>query len=503
MMSELDSQTRQKYIWNFLGEIAKNNLAVSKEALHKAFGSNDDDLNTIADLCTQNKLPDLTGFISDTGKTVPSVQDIDKTIAGLPAYNLNQGDEADYYLCITIYYSHHYSIELPQFTSVIKFWASMKLQDIPATISQKFIKICKGIAASGLKENSTSNELVAPFKALEKFTSEHSYLIIHQSDYLDIIKSAQDQLDYYNDQQTEIEKEKERGLKLVENAMDEIKTSIATNDEKAQGLVDEAKEKYSENLIEGYVLEFRKDADAYGRNGIRWLSLLIMSFGVTLGLGFVFMSGLKLTPVGTSSIPFFPYVGGLLLITVFLYLLKISLNRFEDTIKDTWKILTPNETQSLRQTIETITWMSLWIFLITLAGSYFSLTINTSEISSTSFLLENGDSVNWAALLTGAAPRLIILILAGSVTYFCMKNYRTQKHLQAVNRYRSTALASFRVFSDTIDASETSKVRRDQLFDQLASLIYSPIDTGYHQDDKLKLAELTNLMASVNKNVGK
>ena len=127
---------------------------------------------------------------------------------------------------------------------------------------------------------------------------------------------------------------------------------------------------------------------------------------------------------------------------------------------------------------------------------YFRLEISSPSITAASFLIPEKQNINWAALLSGAAPRVILLLLAGGVTAFCAKMYKIQKHLETASRYRATALASFRVFVDTMGDAEDAKSRKEKLFDELANLIYTPIQTGFHEEDKLKTSELVNLVAA-------
>ena len=66
-----------------------------------------------------------------------------------------------------------------------------------------------------------------------------------------------------------------------------------------------------------------------------------------------------------------------------------------------------------------------------------------------------------------------------------------------MNRYRATALASFSIFIDSVgEETDASRTRKEKLFDELASLIYSPIQTGFTDDQQLKASDLANLVAS-------
>lgn len=148
------------------------------------------------------------------------------------------------------------------------------------------------------------------------------------------------------------------------------------------------------------------------------------------------------------------------------------------------------------------------IFVVFSFVGYFEFDFGNLSMSSKSFLIAVDEKVNWAAMLSGVAPRAIVLALAAAVTLFCARMYRIQKHLEAANRYRANAIAAFEGFMEMLRNEKVSNekadnginTRKDVLFDQLARLIYEPIQTGYTDDQKLKTSELANMLATAMRN---
>ena len=132
--------------------------------------------------------------------------------------------------------------------------------------------------------------------------------------------------------------------------------------------------------------------------------------------------------------------------------------------------------------------------------TYFHISVESPAISAENFLVPEGQKINWASLLSGAAPRILFLGLASAVTLFCTRMYRIQKHLESENRYRVSALGSFVTFIKAPgDESDEAKKRKEQLFNRLAHLIYEPVQTGFMDDQKLRAADLANLVAAATK----
>lgn len=90
------------------------------------------------------------------------------------------------------------------------------------------------------------------------------------------------------------------------------------------------------------------------------------------------------------------------------------------------------------------------------------------------------DNLSSREIITALTGRSLLLILAGVGLTFCLRNYRTNKHLQVVNMTRYNALETASLYVEGV----TSDNARDIVVAELVRAVFSQIDTGYMNTDR-------------------
>ena len=331
------------------------------------------------------------------------------------------------------------------------------------------------------------------------------------------MKELNDIKTYYQEEQEEVEKQKSKAEDLFEYIKKDLETkakaAIESSESTAAGLVEEARNRYPENLLAGFVEQFKGDAVGYATSANRWLLGLFFSFLTTLFIAFNFLGHFKIEVRQPSLGMGEELFQGILIISMWDFTIFVVVLMYWTAKRHLISWLKPSgitadvPNELIGMVVESARIALGFILILVplyLVSIYFHITFETPSISAASFLIPNEEKINWAAMMSGIAPRIFVLALAATVTLFCARMYRIQKHLESVNQYRATALASFSIFVNSVgEENEETKARKDKIFDELASLIYAPIQTGFTEDYKLKTSDLANLVATATGKSGK
>lgn len=114
-------------------------------------------------------------------------------------------------------------------------------------------------------------------------------------------------------------------------------------------------------------------------------------------------------------------------------------------------------------------WLLLSIFLIVCFGF---LIAKVNSILPIDFEKSN-TSIITLELLT----RLVVISFAIYLISFSFKQYNVQKHLHTLNKHRENTLNSFKLFIESVDASDTAT--RNALMLEVAKAIYESGQSGY------------------------
>lgn len=520
----ISDQERSRYAWFFLIEAAFRKIPVSSEALLFAFGIKDEDLQIFSNICNAASLPDICSWVGGQGST-KSISELLKhklthNVAKFPPMTVEESPK--YNFLATKYWCFVYPPDqlVQKCTFAFEFWESLSLNILTGSLLDELSDFCfkiNEVSLESAKTNPKQRRNLATAKTRDwkeilqflQFTSEHAYLVIYQRDFSETLGNLHELEAYYLEVQSTIENQKGRAKELIDNVRSDLekktKDAISLSEARAGELVEEAKKRYPENLLAGYVKQFYSDADAYRKVAVIWLIALTASLALTVFIAATFLGKFSFKAIANPGnilsdlITAVSTIGIWTVIAILPILAALYIAKNPKKLFDLVDLSVPNIDsffQKLKFSLYTATYALPLVVGLYLFTHYFQFEITSPPITATSFIIPNGNSINWAALLASAAPRIILLLLASSITYFCMRMYKIQKHLEATNRYRATALASFQVFVDTMDSTTESQNRKDKLFDELANLIYTPITTGFHEDDKIKAASLANLVAS-------
>lgn len=522
MILELSDQMRLRCLWYLLLKASETGLPLDSIFVVEVLGGIDSDLLQIEKVCKDNQLPNLRGAL--TGQEVPfqhvSGDILQRFKHGVSEFPPLASDEVLTFNFISANYcilTYANDAEIPSCLSAMEFWAALEWARIASSILDNlnqllFVIVEKCFVADAVRAKGNLQTLIKQFSA---FSSSHAYLIVYQRDFSEKLKGLRDLADYYRDEKDEVEISKGRSEALIENTRQEldnqIKNAVKDAENQARGLVEEAKGRYPENLLAGYVEQFEEDASVYGATSRQWLWGLVLSFTVTFLTAIHFLGHIQLmtlNPVGAFWDEILISVNYLIIwfaVTIGILVAAFYFSKYGSELDQFFKNgagAFDGVLASLRSAFFVVMAIVPVMILIYLLSHYFHLRVDAPAVTAKTFLIPEGENINWAAMLSSAAPRVIILALASAVTIFCARMYGIQKNLQAINRYRATALASFVVFINAAgDESENAKERKDRLFDELATLIYSPIQTGFNRESKISPSELSELVTAVSKAV--
>lgn len=535
-MIDLNDDNRLRYLWHFLIQAAPVNLPLRPESIHKVFGTNKSDFEEIAKMCAHHKFFNLIDLIKDERFSLVKLdQDMIKNmfhgVPNFPSLNSEENDNLKFLIsqyCSLIYTDSNLSMSL---NAAFDFWLSLDDKEIPDSIRyclnqylfdlnlpcfhhNKFIAKVDNYKLNNDKyikvQEIIRESLVTIWQEFKKFTSDHSFLVIYHKDWSKTLEGLNEIKTYYAEEQDELENQKTRADVLFENTKKDLETrakeTIDNHQAQALELVAAAKNSYPENLLAGYVDRFQKDADDYDESAIRWLRRAFLNFILTILIAIYFLGHLRIEARPLNSMMIDQLLNGFI-VTGILYIMicvaVLASWRTKQRLANWLSGLDVNREipagfwtraeEAAKIAIGFILLLVPVYFLII----YFHISIETPAISAESFLVPKESKVNWSAMLSAAAPRIVIFLLLSAITLFCARMYRIQKHLESVNRYRATALASFSIFIDSVgEETDASRTRKEKLFDELASLIYSPIQTGFTDDQKLRASDLAKLVAS-------
>lgn len=539
MTQPLSDDDRIRFLWHFLIMAAVKKVILIPDVLFETFAVTSRDLETISEICAQHGTPNLIGVIADQSISFPIFKSVDlekltHTVSEFPAITDDETPIFNFYMAK--YCCSRYAPEeiKAQALSALEFWETLDWEKIKRRILKELNALSVKIGdihlvadeAKSTKEYKDHNWPEIP--NFIKFTAEHAYLVIQHRDFSETLRGLNELETYYKELTADLSTQQAEAKLLHENIHSDIthrtdlviKKSLSDIDDqlkdavlKIEKMFEEAKGKYTSNLLEGYAEKFTDDAEVYKITAGRWLRGLTASFIITVSLAFVFLGNLRISddPIVAPSLAIDVtdaafWISGWTLLVLVMVMATTGLTRDSHKLFNLFGFNAPTTTgvlDDLRFAFRSSVGILPIIVVFYVLFRYFSFDITSPAITGNSFIVANDNQVNWAAFLTGAAPRVLLMLMAIGFSAFCANMYRIQKHLEAVNRYRATALASFTVFSNTIEETAAGKKRREKLFDELASLIYTPIQTGFHNDDKLKTSELANMVASAVSKISK
>ena len=522
-MITLNNDNRLRLLWHFLIKAAKVDLLLSADAIHEVFGTTQNDFDYIQKICTEQNLTNPIDLIEGQDVTdIPFDQDmIEKLTHRVPEFaQFSEKEQQDLELLTAKYFalSDQRVHNRQTLYAALDFWQSLNPEliadSIKSQVIEKLTEINKLCFVRNPRSKNLSERIDHRFQNFRNFTSDHAFLIMYNKDWSKTLEGLNDIKTYYQREQEEVEGQKLRVENLIKNTKKNLDTKVAEvmakHEAMAAKLVVSAKSRYTENLLAGYAERFQSDAERYGQSASRWLRGLFLSFFTTFLIAFYFLGHLKIESQPLNSSIIDQFIDGLIMVGSWYLLIFIvisvyfgakgyivpSLEAFgiEVSVPISFK-------EAIMEAVRITLGFTLFLVLIYLVVSHFDMTVESPSISAETFLIPAGSEINWAALLSGAAPRFLVLALVAAVTLFCARMYRIQKHLQSVNQYRVAALASFDTFINALgEETDETRARKEKLFDELANLIYSPIQTGFTDDNRLKTADLANLIATAMRN---
>lgn len=524
-MLHLSEKERLRYLWNFLVQAAVDKLVVDMAYLQQVIPFSEADLDVFSKTCEDQKLPNITHVFNGRGTNIRlSPDSAAKLFHGLKDFkfiNLNDVKEAVPYNLRTAKYCALYAYPDDNFFSAYDFLSSLDWEKVKPRIQVNLADILNRIVQAYFKAHGRDRKAgplqvsKCEYQELIDFAAAHSFLIMHQHEFTSTLEGLGELEEHYREQKEATDRQIDQVDQLLQDVKKDLhekaEVAVQTSINKADKLVVDAQKKYADNLLAGYVENFDKDAERYKQVAGRWLVMLVLSFVVTIGYTLSFLGKFSLqdaasspdlaTDLETSATTI---IATTILVVMAIVAAKIFTHKGHELLTK-MKISTVS-LDGLFDNIKFVLATSIFAFPIMIGlyffTHYFDLQITSVAITAESFSIPKDEIVNWAAFLSGAAPRVILLLLATGITAFCANMYRIQKHLEAANRYRVAALASFRVFSDQIDETDEGKARKEKLFDELAHLIYTPIETGFHIAEKHKSPDLANLVTALGK-IGK
>ena len=511
LFSDLPYEERVRYLWHILRRSAQDNVKIDSDAFHSTLGECKQELDEISKICKENGVKNLVSVmeyldninvpeefeISKVGKFYPISENDIKFNFLLSGYcifsifsDFNNPDSDKTYL-------HNISKDfILKNMSALRFWDSLNWDKLDEKIDiDEFNMIVRQVIKWSFIPNDQKIETIENRKdALTHFcdfSAQHPFLVIHHKDWSEALDGLNKIRNRYEQEQ-----------KNIDDLYQEAKEKIRENEDKAE-------RRTTENLLAPFAEKFERDADDYRDSASQWLRGTILSFLVIIVTTFYLLGRLKIETRPPNAGMVETLVDGIMAIGVLEILIVAMVLTYwgMKRLPVDWFGMLGVKMQPLTGFWRSITeasqialWFILFMVTVYLFASYFSLSVETSEISAQSFLIPEKSQINWASLLSAVAPRILFLGLASAVTLFCMRMYRIQKHLEATNRYRVAALGSFSAFVDiTRMESDEAKKREEELFNQLARLIYEPIQTGFMNDQKLKATDLANLVAAATK----
>ena len=524
-MINLNDNNRLRLLWHFLIKAATADKHLSPYSIHKVFGTTQQDFDRITEICTDHDLPNPIGLIEGQSISHTSFdQDtINRMILIIPEFSQISEEEKQDLEFLSAKYVVSFDQSVRHTRSLyeaLDFWQSLNPEllanSIKSQMIRKLIKINELFFADTTHRNNSIAQMNAKFQEFQAFTSDHSFLIIYHKGWSGKLEDIDNIHARYSELQKQVEEKTSDIETYIKNSKkhldDKASEAMDKHEAIASELVEKAKNHYTKNLLSDYVKNFEKDAERYAQSASRWLQGLFLSFSTTFLIAFYFLGHLKIVPNQLDSELFKQFIYALLMIGSLYLFIVISVSGYfvvkyyiVPSLEETFGIkvnIPKSGTDRIMEAVTIISGFSLFLVVTYLAASYFHITVETPPISAKTFLIPAGSEINWAALLSGATPRFLVLALVAAVTLFCMRMYRIQKHLQSVNQYRVAALASFDTFINALgEENGETKARKDKLFDELANLIYSPIQTGFTDDNQLKTNDLVNLIATAVHNV--
>lgn len=519
-MLPLSSKEQLRYLWYILLKAAEAKVTVNAGTLKIVLGEVEPAAARVGELCKKYKVPDLRASMS--GQDLPNLNLSDDDLAkfkhGIPDFPpINESEAVKFNFLCAHYCIISYSDEGADSKSwsALQFWSSLNWEELKGgyleKLNERLFEIVQVNFLSDADRKENQNERRKALAGFSRFSSEHAFLVVHHRDWSETLDGLNEIKAYYEEEKEKVEDQKSRAEDLLENAKSELdaraEAAISENEAKATTLLEEAQRRYPENLLSGFVERFQGDADSYGVSASRWLRSAFFSFVFTIIIAFYFLGHLNIQARQPNATMIEELTRGVTIIglwdiAIFLVVLvywaiKQRLSNWLSALDTSTQIPAGFWAQAAEAGRIALGFIIVLV-PVYLLFSYFHISVETPAISAESFLVPKESQINWASMLSAAAPRILVLVLASAITLFCARMYRIQKHLESVNRYRATALASFSIFINNAgEETEEARARKDKLFDELAGLIYSPIQTGFTEDQKLKAADLANIVSSI------
>ena len=526
MMLDLSYEEQGRFLWYILLNSAQYQVPVDSDVLQGMLPEFSRAKDEVKLICNQHRLPDLSLVMESQ---IIDLDDVWK-LYEIKVFGTESPIESiKRHFSFVQYYTLAYPEEVAdsRVSPSLHFWASLDWEKLEEEdlleLNGNLSRICQFIFVPVGEREQKKIERQKALDAFCQFSMNNTLLIIHRKDWSEAVDGLNEVSDYYQEEREDVEHQKNRAETLFENTKENLESQINEIIEdqktKASVLVEEAKNSYRENLLSGFVKNFEYDADRHSESASRWLRGVILSFLITILVAFQLLGKLdiKIQPPEVGMVEAVMNgitIVGLWGIAIFLITLDYQgMKKLPAYLLDMSGIARWLRLLGLKTDPPSGFWSSateagqvaFWLVLLLLVplylfSSYFQISVEAPAILAENFLVPEKKKINWASLLSEAAPRILFLGLASAVTLFCVRMYRIQKHLEAMNRYRVAALGSFGTFiKATGDESDEAKKRKEELFNQLARLIYEPIQTGFMDDQKLKATDLANLVAAATK----